>query len=49
VELVVDLELVVVILPGVVEDDWLPLSWPPFEVDMSEGEARFETGGPGKV
>jgi hypothetical protein len=29
--------------------DGLPLFWPPFEVDMSEGEARFETTGPGKT
>jgi hypothetical protein len=41
-------ELVVVVSPGVTEDE-PPLSWPPFEVDVSEGEARFEMGGPGNV
>ena len=41
--------LVPVWVPEVAGVDWLPLSWPPFEVDMSEAEARFETGGPGKT
>ena len=41
--------VVVVVSSGEAGVDWLPLSWPPLEVDMSDGEARFETGGPGKT
>lgn len=36
-------------LAGLAEEDGLPLFWPPFEVDISEGDARFETGGPGNT
>lgn len=46
---VVGLLLVVVVPPEETGVDWFPLAWPPFEVDMSEGEARFETGGPGNT